>query len=440
MNKQPAPFSWSRLLLWSHVFGIIAFYLILWFRTNPRTGRAATPAAHGNKVGTATLSGGDTLSGGEVIIARPPVKVSIIVPARNEQRNIERCVTSLLEQDYASYEVIVVDDDSTDDTPDLLDDIARHHPHGDKLWVLRIKDLPLGWAGKPHALHAGVQEAHGDWLLFTDADTWHAPNALRTALVRATDEEIDLYTLGAKQELPGFWNKIMMPVAYLGISMQYPIAKVNDPTSSIAIANGQYILIRRSVYDIIGGYARPDLRNTLLDDRDLARVVKENGFRLRMEDGRDLVHVHMYSNLRTTWRGWRKNAYIGSRGGLFFVLLELIGLPMVAIVPFILPFLAWFARRTPARSGRVTPAELSLASVLELSSVLSYRRWLDHNLDIPWYYAFTYPLAAALFTGILGESAWRVLTHKGVDWSGRIYYAAAEKETRDRERQDSLTG
>jgi chlorobactene glucosyltransferase len=411
MNKQPGPFSWSRLLLWSHVFGIITFYLILWFRTNPRTEGAATPAAHGNT-------------------ARVKNKVSIIVPARNEQYNIQRCVTSLLEQDYDSYEVIVVDDGSTDHTPDILDDIAHHHPHGDKLWVLRIKDLPPGWAGKPHALHAGVQEAHGDWLLFTDADTWHAPNALRTALVRATDEGIDLYTLGAKQELPGFWNKVMMPVAYLGISMQYPIAKVNDPTSSIAIANGQYILIRRSVYDIIGGYARPDLRNTLLDDRDLAHVIKENGFRLRMEDGRDLVHVYMYSSLRTTWRGWRKNAYIGSRGGLLFVLLELIGLPMVAIVPFILPFLTWFARRrTPTRSSSVTPTELTLASALELGSVLTYRRWLDHNLDIPWYYAITYPLAAALFTGILGESAWRVLTHKGVDWSGRTYYAAAEKET-----------
>ena len=434
MNKHRRPFSWSRLLLWSHVFSIIAFYIILWFRTNPQNERTASPPARRNKVGTATLSGGDTLSGGQGIIARPPVetanKVSIIVPARNEQRNIWRCVTSLLEQDYESFEVIVVDDGSTDDTPLILDDIARHHPHGDKLWVLRLKDLPQGWAGKPHALHAGVQEAHGDWLLFTDADTWHAPNALCTALARATAEKIDLYSLGTKQELPGFWNKVMMPVAYLGISMQYPISKVNDPNSAIAIANGQYILIRRSVYDIIGGYARPDLRNTLLDDRDLAHVVKQNGFRLRLEDGRDLVHVYMYSNLSATWRGWRKNAYLGSRGGLLFVLLELIGLPMVAVVPFALPLLGWLARRTPTHfarhtsthSGGVTPGELTLAGSLELASVLTYRRWLDHSLNIPWYYAFTYPLAAALFTGIIGESAWRVLSHKGVDWSGRTYF------------------
>lgn len=445
MNKQQKPFSWLRLLLWSHVFSILAFYLILWFRTNPRTEKPVpqSPPPHNNKVGTASARSRPSSDA-----SRPPAppvqKISIIVPARNEQRNIQRCVTSLLEQDYASYEVIVVDDGSTDNTPCILNDIARHHPHGDKLWVLRLKDLPSDWAGKPHALHAGVQEAHGNWLLFTDADTWHAPTALRTALARATSEEIDLYTLGTNQQLPGFWNKVMMPMAYLGISMLYPIAKVNDPTSAIAIANGQFILIRRAVYDIIGGYARPDLRNTLLDDRDLAYVIKQNGFRLRMEDGRNLVHVYMYSNLRQTWRGWRKNAYLGSRGGLPFVLLEIIGLPMIAIVPFLLPFLAWLSWRTHStehmrhnrsaecsgssgrthhtRTSRLTSYELTLAAALELGSVLSYRRWLDRHLAVPWYYAFTYPLGAALFTGILAESAWRVRTHKGVEWSGRTYY------------------
>src|SRR5579872_5258994 len=170
MNKHQKPFSWLRLLLWSHAFSIIAFYLILWFRTNPHTEK------------TSPLPVGTDLSRPPSDIPHSPTKtaqtVSIIVPARNEQRNIRHCVTSLLEQDYPSYEVIVVDDGSTDDTPCILDDLAHHHPHGDKLWVLRLKDLPPGWAGKPHALHAGVQEAHGTWFLFTDADTWHSPSAL----------------------------------------------------------------------------------------------------------------------------------------------------------------------------------------------------------------------------------------------------------------------
>ena len=251
--------------------------------------------------------------------------VSIIVPARNEEDNITRCITSLLEQDYSQFEVVAVDDGSTDGTGRLLDELAHTHPQGNRLWVLRLRDeLPTGWAGKPHALHMGIQEAQGEWLLFTDADTWHAPNALRSVVTQAVQEGMDLFTVGTQQELPTFWERVLMPMAYLGISMQYPPRLVNDPKSKVAVANGQYLLIRKSVYDITGGYARPDLRGTLLDDRDLAHVIKSNGFRLHFVDGQDLIHVHMYRGLRDTWRGWRKNAYLGSRGGLPFVLLELL--------------------------------------------------------------------------------------------------------------------
>ncbi len=392
-------------LLWAHVIGVVGFYLVLWQRTAPNKHDRVKP-----------LPAEDSLAS-----SRPPVgpTVSIIVPARNEERNIRRCVTSLLEQDYEHYEVIVVDDGSTDATGCILDDLVHTHPHGDRLWVLRLRDLPNGWAGKPHALHCGVQEARGEWLLFTDADTWHAPNCLRSTMAQALQEQADLFTMGAEQELPSFWDKVLMPMAYLSISMQYPPKKVNDPNSSVAIANGQYILIRRQVYDIIGGYARPDLRGTLLDDRDLAQVVKDNGFCLYFMDGRDLLRVHMYHGLRDTWRGWRKNAYLGSRGGFPFVLLSLIGLPMISIVPFLLPLLALFSGTKKSGIGQT---EIHLATAAELVPLLAYRSWLNKELEVPWRYTLTHPLAGAIFEGILGQSAWRVLTHKGVDWRGRRYY------------------
>src|ERR1700680_149023 len=146
--------SWMRLFLWSHVIGVIGFYIVLWLRTAPskedRTRKAlSTPESPVRPV-------------------NGPL-VSVIVPARNEERNIRRCVTSLLEQDYENLEVVVVDDGSTDDTPRMLEEIAQSHALGNRLFVLRLRDeLPQGWAGKPHAIHKGVQEAHGDWLLFTD--------------------------------------------------------------------------------------------------------------------------------------------------------------------------------------------------------------------------------------------------------------------------------
>jgi chlorobactene glucosyltransferase len=401
--------SWPRFLLWSHVIGVVGFYLVLWLRTTPEKKGIA------KKVPLSPVTAGQ---------ANNCPLVSIIVPARNEEGNIRRCVESLLEQDYDNYEVIVVDDSSTDSTPLVLDELVASHPHADRLYVQRLRDdLPKGWAGKPHAIHKGTQEARGDWLLFTDADTWHAPCALRFSVTKALNEGIDLLSLGTEQELPDFWSKVMMPVAYLGITMQYPIKLVNDPKSPVALANGQYILLRRAVYDIIGGYARPDLRDTLLDDRDLARIVKENGYRLQLADGRGLVHVRMYVSLSETWRGWRKNAYLGSRGGLPFVLLQLVGLPLVSIVPFLLPLLAWLLGRSKQERG-ITSAELQSAALVELAPLLTYRLWMDKQLKVPWYYAFTHPLAAALFEGILAQSTWRVLTHKGVDWRGRQYYGA----------------
>jgi chlorobactene glucosyltransferase len=418
-EKQSWWSSWPRLLLWSHVVGVTIFYIVLWLRTKPY---------EGNKPSHARLRS-----------ASPPARetgktVSIIVPARDEALNIRRCVTSLLEQDYDNYEVIVVDDASSDGTGEILDEIARTHPHADRLWVLRLRDLPEGWAGKPHALHRGVQEAHGHWLLFTDADTWHAPGALRFALTRAMQEDVDLLSLGTTQELPGFWNKVMMPMAYLGISMQYPPKLVNDPTSPVAIANGQYILLRRAVYDILGGYARPDLRNTLVDDRDLAYIVKATGFRLLFVDGRDYVHVHMYRSLRETWHGWRKNVFLGSRGGLPFVAMQIIGLPMVAIVPFLLPVLGRLLMRNRRTRG-LSVGEVNAASLLEIGASVGYRLWMDKNLRVPWYYAFTHPLAATLFEGILIQSAWRVLTGRGVDWRGRQYYDKCSMPTSDEPRE-----
>lgn len=394
-----------RLVWWVHALGVAGFYLVLWRRSRAQTGRHARsqPAASEHKAS----------------------RVSIIVPARNEARNIRRCVTSLLEQDYPNYEVLVVDDVSTDDTPRILAEIGQSHPGGAKLRVLRLHELPAGWAGKPHALHSGVQVTSGAFVLFTDADTWHAPTALRTALNRAEERGIDLLSLGAAQELPGFWEKVLMPLAYMGISMQYPPDQINDPLSPVALANGQYILLRRAVYDQLGGYARADLRGTLVDDRDLARLIKEQGFTLELADGRDLVRVCMYRGLREAWHGWRKNVYLGSRGGLPFVLLQLVGLSMVGVLPFLLPLWFWSRRN---RHRALSPGERSVLSALELGPLLAYRGWINRELRIPWYYVFTHPLASLLFTGILAQSTWRVITGRGVDWGGRHYYKRSTHE------------
>lgn len=404
MKNQRSVSFLPRLFLWASAVGVAGFYAVMWQRTAPG-GVASGSTLH-------QLPDADTNNS--------PM-VSVIVPARNEERNIRRCVTSLLEQDYSNYEVIVVDDNSSDATASILEELAQQHPHRDRLYVLRLRDLPAGWAGKPHALHAGSQEAHGEWLLFTDADTWHAPAALRTSVNEALVRDLDFLTLGTQQELTSFWERVTMPMAYLGIGMLYPPKLVNDPKSKLAIANGQYIMLKKAAYEKLGGYARPELRATLLDDRDLAVIAKANGLRMLFADGRSLVHVHMYDGLQEIWRGWRKNAFLGNRGGLPFLLLQLFGLPMVTIMPFLLPL---FGKLPRGRKGvpPVGQMEANAATALALTPLLAYRLWENQELQVPWYYALTHPLAGAIFEGILSQSTWRVLTRKGVDWRGREYY------------------
>src|SRR5260221_1830388 len=166
--------SWPRLLLWSHVISVVGFYLVLWLRTAPgREDRVKTlPSRPENS-----------------LPSRNDPLVSVIVPARNEERNIRRCVESLLEQDYDNYEVIVVDDGSTDATPRILDELLASHCNANRLHVLRLRDnLPRGWSGKPHAIHKSTQEPQGDWLLFTDSRTLHGPYAFRSSLAQAIEE------------------------------------------------------------------------------------------------------------------------------------------------------------------------------------------------------------------------------------------------------------
>lgn len=337
--------------------------------------------------------------------------VSVIVPARNEERNITGCVETLLAQSYPRFEVIVVDDGSTDATPRLLDKLTHDNHTGHSLRVARVDQLPPGWAGKPHALHIGATEAQGEWLLFTDADTRHQPESLATVMREALARRLDLLSLGTTQELPDFWGRVLMPLAYMGISFMYPEREVNDPKSPVAIANGQFILLRRGMYEHIGGYAAAALRATVLDDRDLAVEIKRHGGKMAMLDGRDLVRTRMYHTLSEHWEGWGKNAYAGSRGGLPFFVAMLAGLPLIGIVPFLLPILV-LSRRLRM---------VSFAGCAAAVSALLYRRRVDGGLGIPRWYAWTHPLGAAIFTGILARSFWRVRTGRGVTWRGRTY-------------------
>ena len=345
-----------------------------------------------------------------VVAALPDApSLSVIVPARNEERTIARCVRSLLAQTLPDYELIVVDDRSEDATPAILAELAHEHP---RLRVVRGEPLPDGWVGKPWALTQGARAARGAWLLFTDADSWHAPAACTSALAFVRAHGADALTLATHQELGSWGERAVLPtiLGMVVIASGSP-AQLNDPADiEHALANGQYILVSRAAYDALGGHEA--LRGEIVEDVAFARRLKRDGrFRLLLAGGEDIVHVRMYRSLRDVWDGFTKNVYLGAGGDLRALLGGTAFVASLSVIPAALAVDA-LARRRPARAAE---ALLCLANGIAVEAHgLAYTR-------LPRRLAWWAPVGYAVLGAIALNSTLRVVSGRGVEWRGRRY-------------------
>jgi len=224
--------------------------------------------------------------------------VSVLVPARNEEANLAACLESLVGQNGIAFEIVVIDDHSTDRTAEVV----RSFPD---VMLVTADPLPRGWCGKQHALYCGMRRARGEWLLFTDADTVHRPGSLARALDEAEESGVALLSYSPEQEVRTVWERAIMPVVFAELACTYKPSEVCDPASPAAAANGQYLLIRRDLYDQIGGHSA--FRDTLLEDVAMAKAAKLAGGRIRFRFGGDAVSTRMYRRLGALWEGWTKN-------------------------------------------------------------------------------------------------------------------------------------
>jgi glycosyltransferase involved in cell wall biosynthesis len=232
----------------------------------------------------------------------------VIVPARNEEACLAACLQSILAQTGVAFEIIVVDDHSTDRTREIAQSFAnRHRPAEIPVEVLIIEagPLPAGWTGKNNAVTAGSISARGEWLLFTDADTIHAPGSLARSLKEAKRHAAALLSYSPEQIVKSFWEKATMPVIFAELATSFRPWQVSDPKSTAAAANGQYILITREAYDAVGGHAA--IANNLLEDVALARAVKRSGRKIFFRYGGDAVSARMYRSFAQLREGWTKN-------------------------------------------------------------------------------------------------------------------------------------
>jgi chlorobactene glucosyltransferase len=335
--------------------------------------------------------------------------LSIIVPARNEQRQIERCVRSLLATRHCDFEVIAVDDQSTDATREILDRIAAGES---RLAVVAGAPLPAGWVGKPWALTQGVRVSSGAWLLFTDADTDHHPLAASSALRCALERGYDVVSLLTGQETLGVAERLFLPtilfVILLGVGS---LDDINDPRRrDTAIFNGQYVLASREAYLAIGGHAA--VRGEIAEDLELARLFKRDGrFRTLLADGNSLVRTRMYRSFGEIWRGFVKNFGLGARG---HASTAVAGVALLACVSPLSPILllALLAHRTWIAAGTLALAMAAVLAIAE-SGMRAMRFRAGSGLAVP--------LGLALTLAIFSASLFSIYGGRGVQWRGRRY-------------------
>lgn len=329
-------------------------------------------------------------------------RVSVVVPACNEEATVETAMRSLLAVDYPGLEIIAVEDRSTDGTGPILDRLADANP---RLRVLHLDRLPEGWLGKNHALQRGARDAAGEWLLFTDADVVYEPDALRRALRLVSEGEWDHLVVYPRMETYGFWERVFISFFMVIFNVRFRGWEAANPKSRAYVGVGGFNLLRRSVYEALGGHER--LRMDVADDLHLGKLIKRSGYRQRLAEAGDRISVRWAIGLRGVIHVLTKNAFAGHGYSWGMVLHTTLGLGMVTLWPY-------FGLLTGPAAARAFCGAALLAMVL-------LQWFFARRGGVSAWNALAWPLAGALFLFITYRSGLLAHRQRGVYWRGTFY-------------------
>jgi chlorobactene glucosyltransferase len=342
-------------------------------------------------------------------IPEPAPLVSVLIPARNEEENIETCLKSLQKQDYSNFEVLVLDDNSTDRTAELVERIADKD---DRIKLLKGQPLPEGWAGKPFACYQLAEKAKGSWLLFVDADTNHAPHMLRSTVALALELKPSLLSGFPRQLAVSIPEKIGMPVLYFVIMSWMPlwwIQRSKEPKPSLAV--GQFLLFSREDYWRIGGHKAVGSR--ILEDVWLGVETVRHGGRHIAIDLSSMVSTRMYQGMRGMWEGLVRSIY----AIVAISPVALFGLLIAGFVFYLAPFYwLWNAYFSAA-----APTDWRYIVIFQVAMII-FMRWLvDNRFKEPFISAFVHPVGFSFLILAVMYAGWRLVIGKSVRWKDRLY-------------------
>lgn len=347
--------------------------------------------------------------------ADPPL-VSVVIPARNESRNIARCLTSVLSSDYPELEVTVVDDGSTDGTGEIARRIAETHP---RARVVETGALPHGWFGKQWACDTGARASHGEIILFADADTVHSSDLITRSVNMMIRRNADLFSVMGRQELGSFWERVIQPQVFSIMSVRYGGTESITQSRFVKdkIANGQCLFVRRDTYEELGRHAL--VKSHVAEDMMMAQRYFARGKRVVLAEGLTQLSTRMYTSLRELIAGWSKNVFAGGRdsmpfgaaGQLLFPLLLLIG-PAIGLAPAVVLFTSLFLS---------IPPSLLLWAAITQGALLLWWIYVYRSIQEPLWYVLLTPVGAAVTLYIF----LRAISRGGrVMWKDREYVSS----------------
>jgi chlorobactene glucosyltransferase len=347
----------------------------------------------------------------------PRPRVSILVPARNEEEALPACLQSLVKLEYPSYEIILVDDDSTDSTSAIGEEWARRPESAGRLKVIHNRKVPPGWSGKVHALSLAASAATGEWILATDADVVFHPAVLRVAMAHALREDVDLLSLVPEFEFTSFWEKIVLPAFSFLLSTLFPLRLVNSPKSRRALAAGAFILMRAETFRALGGYER--IPSAVTEDLRTAELFKRNGRRIFLAPTRRLLRTRMYASGHELFEGLSRSAFEGTGFSVSKILGGVAVGMLTAVFPWVVALGLGLGRAVFHGLPGPDPVLALALATCALSAVI-YLPVLFF-LRLSPLFVFSLPLGAIFYAAVSVASMWKSLAGRGVSWKERYY-------------------